>query len=67
MLQPAHGAYLTPALALCSPYYLSSAAPSDEDEDDDEADSDDNERGLLGNADGSTLLDEASEIEPPVR
>lgn len=62
---------MTPALSLCSPYYLSSAAPSDEDEDDEQAQSDEDERALLanadGDADGSTLLDVASEVEPPVR
>ena len=49
------------ATAAPSPYYLSSAAPSDEDEDED-----DDERALLGDADGSTLLDAASVLDPPL-
>ena len=46
------------ATAAPSPYYLSSAAPSDEDEDD--------ERAMLDDADGSTLLDAASVLDPPL-
>ena len=71
MLQSSYCLELTPARWLRSPYYLSSAAPSDEDEDEEEAQGDEDERVLLanadGDADGSTLLDVASEVEPPVR
>jgi hypothetical protein len=49
------------ATAAPSPYYLSSAAPSEDDDDDD-----DEERVMLNDVDGSTMLDAASVLDPPL-